>query len=39
MIDEALKHLRGQLETWEQLALPATRPAAAGGVVSIDRRA
>jgi flagellar protein FliS len=38
MIDEALKHLRGQLETWEQLVLPLTRPVA-GGVVSIDRRA
>lgn len=37
-IDEALKHLREQLATWEAIALPKSRPSAAG-VVSIDRRA
>jgi flagellar protein FliS len=38
LIDEALKHLRDQLETWEQIGLPRMRPTT-GGVVSIDRRA
>jgi len=38
MVDEALKHLRVQLETWEQIALPGSRPVA-GGVISIDRKA
>jgi flagellar secretion chaperone FliS len=38
MIDEALKHLRDQLSTWEEIALPKARHAAAG-VISIDRRA
>ena len=37
LIDEALKHLRDQLEVWEQIALPNAKPAQ-GGVVSIDRR-
>src|SRR5262249_51819060 len=36
LIDEALKHLRDQLDTWEQLAMPGRRPTA-GGVISIDR--
>ena len=38
LVDEALTHLRLQLDTWERIALPGSRPAA-GGVVSIDRRA
>lgn len=38
LVDEALTHLRAQLATWEQIALPGGRPAS-GGVVSIDRRA
>jgi flagellar protein FliS len=38
-VDEALKHLRTQLDTWEQIALPpSSRPVQSGGVVSIDRR-
>jgi len=38
-VDEALEHLRAQLETWEQIALPPTsRPVQGGGVVAIDRR-
>lgn len=37
-VDEALTHLRAQLETWERIALPGSRPTG-GGVVSIDRRA
>jgi flagellar protein FliS len=38
LVDEALKHLREMLTTWEQIALPNTRPAAPAGVVQFDRR-
>jgi flagellar protein FliS len=37
LVDEALKHLRELLTTWEQIALPGPRPAASD-VVQIDRR-
>jgi flagellar protein FliS len=38
LVDEALGHLRDLLATWEQIAIPATRPPAkADRVVSIDR--
>ena len=38
LVDEALKHLRELLTTWEQIAIPAGRQQAAAGVVQIDRR-
>jgi flagellar protein FliS len=38
LIDEALKHLRDMLTTWEQIALPSDRPATRAGVIQIDRR-
>lgn len=37
LIDEALKHLRELLQTWEQIALPARAGAASGSVVTFDR--
>lgn len=38
LVDEALKHLRELLTTWEKIALPAPlRPVAAAGVVQLDR--
>ena len=38
LVDEALRHLRDLLATWEEIALPHARPALGGAVVSIDRR-
>jgi flagellar protein FliS len=38
LVDEALKHLRELLTTWEQIAIPSQRPAVPAGVVQIDRR-
>jgi flagellar secretion chaperone FliS len=35
-IDDAIKHLRGLLATWEQIVMPGRNPEA-GRVVSIDR--
>src|SRR5438132_14054470 len=38
-LNEALTHLRAQLDVWERIALPSSsRPAPQGGVVSITRR-
>ncbi|HEV8633248.1 MAG TPA: flagellar export chaperone FliS [Chloroflexota bacterium] len=38
LVDEALRHLRDLLATWEEIALPRARPTLGGAVVSIDRR-
>ena len=38
LVDEALKHLRDLLTTWEEIALPSQRPPTPAGVVQIDRR-
>jgi flagellar protein FliS len=38
LVDEALKHMRDLLATWEQIAVPTARPSAPAGVVQIDRR-
>src|SRR5687768_7757746 len=37
LVDEALKHLRDLLTTWEEIAVPGQRQAAPAGVVQIDR--
>ena len=36
LIDEALTHLRGLLETWEQIVSPSTRSPSRGTVVTLD---
>lgn len=36
-IDEALRHLRDLLETWEAVSLPASARHATGNVIQIDR--
>jgi flagellar protein FliS len=38
LVDEALKHLRDLLATWEEIAIPNQRPMTPAGVVQIDRR-
>ncbi len=36
LIDEALTHLRGLLDTWEQIVSPSTRSISRGQVVTLD---